>query len=138
MTNPKCTNEKDNNHSGKPLHYKGSSFHRMIPNFMCQGGDFTARNGIGSLSIYGENFAEENFVKKHTDPYILSMAYTGLGTNRSQVFICTAKTEWLDSKHVVFGQVVEGYDIVKENEEVGSDNGRLSKPIVINDCGQLS
>ncbi|KHN32305.1 Peptidyl-prolyl cis-trans isomerase 1 [Glycine soja] len=121
-----CTGEKGAGRSGKPLHYKGS------------GGDFTAGNGTGGESIYGAKFADENFVKKHTGPGILSMANAGPGTNGSQFFICTEKTEWLDGKHVVFGQVIEGLNVVKDIEKVGSSSGRTSKPVVIANCGQLS
>merc|ERR1711975_168939 len=123
--------------SGKALHFKGSAFHRVTPQFMCQGGDFTRGNGTGGESIYGEKFADENFTLKHTGPGILSMANAGPNTNGSQFFLCTVKTEWLDGKHVVFGSVVEGMDVVKKVESVGSQSGRTSRPVKVADCGQL-
>ncbi len=132
-----CTGEHGMGQSGRPLHYRGSGFHRIITNFMCQGGDFTRGNGTGGESIYGEKFADENFIKRHTKPGLLSMANAGKNTNGSQFFITTVATPHLDGKHVVFGEVVEGMDVVRAMEAVGSQSGRTSSPVVIADCGQL-
>ena len=133
-----CTGEKGVGKKGKPLHYKGSKFHRVIPNFMCQGGDFTAGNGTGGESIYGEKFEDENFEEKHVGEGILSMANSGPGTNGSQFFLTTTATPHLDGKHVVFGAVIDGMDVVKAIEAVGSGGGETSKEVMIKDSGVVT
>jgi peptidylprolyl isomerase len=133
-----CTGEKGVSAvSGKQLAYKGSAFHRIIPGFMIQGGDFTQGNGMGGESIYGEKFADENFKLKHEGPMYLSMANAGPNTNGSQFFITTVKTPWLDGKHVVFGKILEGENVIKAIEGEGSDSGKAKSAVVIVDAGEL-
>ena len=133
-----CTGEKGMGKSGKPLHFKGSTFHRVISEFMAQGGDFTAGNGTGGESIYGMKFADENFTVKHTKRGDLSMANAGPNTNGSQFFLTFIPCNWLDGKHCVFGQVVDGFQVLDALESVGSQTGATRAPCVIADCGQLS
>lgn len=133
-----CTSEKGVGTQGKELTYKGSSFHRVIKSFMIQGGDFTAGNGTGGESIYGEKFEDENFELKHEKPFLLSMANAGPGTNGSQFFVTTVNTPHLDGKHVVFGEVIAGKSIIRqvENTPTGA-NDKPDKECVIDDCGEL-
>ncbi|KDD76700.1 cyclophilin type peptidyl-prolyl cis-trans isomerase [Helicosporidium sp. ATCC 50920] len=149
-----ATGEKGMGKLGKPLHFKGSKFHRIIPNFMLQGGDFTNGDGTGGESIYGTKFqarrwtaapgaqlqccADENFKLKHTKPGQLSMANAGPNTNGSQFFITTVKTDWLNGRHVVFGRVLSGMDVVRAVEKIGSQSGKPSKEVIVADCGELA
>lgn len=133
-----CTGEKGIGEKGKPLHYQGSDFHRVIPSFMLQGGDFTDGNGRGGESIYGGKFPDENFKIKHTGAGDLSMANAGPGTNGSQFFMTTVKTSWLDGKHVVFGKVIDGMDTVFKIEAVGSGGGTPSKKVTIVESGEIA
>lgn len=128
-----CTEQRVSATSGKTLTYVNSPFHRIIPNFMIQGGDFTNQNGTGGESIYGNKFDDENFSVKH-DIGVLSMANSGPNTNGSQFFITTAQTAWLDGKHAVFGRVVSGMDVVKKIESYGSRSGKPSSKVTISGC----
>ena len=132
-----CTGERGRGMSNKPLHFKKSKFHRVIPQFMLQGGDFTRGNGTGGESIYGLKFRDENFKLKHDKPGLLSMANSGRNTNGSQFFITTVRTPHLNGKHVVFGEVVDGMKVVRAIEKLGSQSGKTRAPVTIEDCGEL-
>ena len=132
-----CDGSAGVGNAGKPLHFEGSAFHRIIPGFMAQGGDFTAGNGTGGESIYGNKFADENFDLKHKKPFLLSMANAGPNTNGSQFFITFKETPWLDGRHTVFGEVLEGVDVVNALEKIGSGSGSTSKTATIAASGKL-
>ncbi|QDT10282.1 peptidylprolyl isomerase [Stieleria marina] len=121
----------------KEMGYEGSIFHRVIPGFMLQGGDFTNGNGTGGISIYGEKFPDENFKFRHDTLGLLSMANSGPNTNGSQFFITTSKPSHLNGKHVVFGRVIDGMELVKRIESLGSNSGATRLPIRIAKCGEL-
>lgn len=137
-----CTGEAGSGEvSGMPLHFRGSSFHRIIPGFMCQGGDITKGDGTGGESIYGEVMEDESFEGKagrHTGRGCLSLANSGPNTNNSQFFICTGPTEWLDGKHVVFGRVIKGLECVDKMEAQGMKSGEVCSPVIIIECGEVS
>ena len=118
--------------------YAGSTFHRVIPGFMCQGGDFTNHNGTGGKSIYGDRFEDENFELSHSGEGVLSMANAGPHTNGSQFFLCVAETGWLNGAHVVFGQVTKGYDVVQAVEAVGSGSGATREEVVVTAAGEVT
>ncbi|KAL6584599.1 hypothetical protein OROMI_003888 [Orobanche minor] len=132
-----CTGEKGIGKSGKPLYFKGSKFHRIIPSFMIQGGDFTNGDGTGGESIYGEKFKDENFKIKHTGPGLLSMANAGKNTNGSQFFITTVTTSWLDGRHVVFGKLLSGMDVFYKMEAEGTQSGSPKSLVTLADSGEL-
>ena len=132
-----CTGEKGMGQSGKNLHFQGSMFHRVISGFMAQGGDFTRGDGRGGESIYGAKFKDENFTLKHNDRGILSMANAGPNTNGSQFFLCFGPTPHLDGKHTVFGNVIDGMDVLDKIEQVGSQTGATTKPVQITESNQL-
>ncbi|TFK61282.1 hypothetical protein BDN72DRAFT_849843 [Pluteus cervinus] len=131
-----CTGEYRVN--SRPQGYKGATFHRIVPNFMCQGGDFLKGDGTGTFSIYGDKFPDENFTEKHTGPGLLSMANSGPNTNGCQFFITTAKCDFLDGKHVVFGKVTDGLLTLRKIENVATGpNNRPKLVVKITECGEM-
>ena len=130
-----CTGESGMGKQGKKLHFKGSHFHRIIPGFMAQGGDFTKGNGTGGESIYGTKFADEGFKFKHDKKGMLSMANAGPNTNGSQFFLTFVPCPWLDKAHVVFGRMTKGEEVLDKMETYGSKSGKTSKTVTIADCG---
>jgi len=132
-----CTGEKGVGRSGTKLHYKGCKFHRIIPHFIVQSGDFIAHDGSQNESVYGNRFEDENFVVKHSEPGIVSMANSGRNSNGGQFFITLVKAPWLDGRHVAFGKVTEGLDIIDKIQAAGTCSGAPRQTIIISDCGEL-
>ncbi|EFJ38343.1 hypothetical protein SELMODRAFT_74823 [Selaginella moellendorffii] len=132
-----CTGEKGVGKRGKPLCFKGTPFHRVVPEFVAQAGDVIEGNGTSGESIYGPKFQDESFERKHTGPGILSMANAGPNTNSSQFFITLGAAPWLDGKHVVFGRVVDGMNVLKAIEAAATLGGKPWKKILISNSGQL-
>ena len=122
---------------GTALTYTGNSFHRIIPNFMAQAGDITNGDGTGGMSIFGRKFPDENFLLSHDRDHVLSMANSGADTNGSQFFITFQKTPWLNGKHVVFGEVIDGFETLHAMEAVGSPNGKPKKSVLIKAAGVI-
>lgn len=132
-----CVGDKIDKETNKKLHYKNTKFHRIIQAFMCQGGDVLNGNGTGSCSIFGKTFGDEKFVFSHDQSGLLSMANRGPNTNGSQFFITTNDCAWLDGKHVVFGKVLEGKEVLNAIEAQGTDAGKPKADVVISECGAL-
>lgn len=133
-----CTGEKGMGTSGKPLHYKKTPFHRIIPGFMIQGGDIVKGDGKGGESIYGGTFPDENFKLRHSHAGVVSMVNSGPNSNGSQFFITTVKASWLDGEHVVFGKVIQGMDTVYAIEGgAGTYSGKPRKKVIIADSGEI-
>lgn len=132
-----CTGEKGVGRSGAKLHYKGCKFHRIIPHFIVHAGDFIANDGSQNESVYGPHFDDENFCVKHDQPGIVSMANSGRNTNGGQFFITLVKAPWLDGRHVAFGKVIEGMDIIELIQAAGTSSGEPKQNIVISDCGEI-
>lgn len=132
-----CAGSRGQGRRGKPLHYRGCAFHRIVPNFVIQGGDITHEDGTGGESIFGQTFADESLALQHTVPGILSMANSGKDTNNSQFFICAKACPQLDGKHVVFGRVLDGMDVVYRMEACGQESGVPTAAVIVDDCGEL-
>jgi len=132
-----CTGIRGDGKRGSPLHYRKAPFHRIIPNFMVQGGDITHGDGSGGESIFGQTFPDESLALQHTTPGILSMANSGRDTNNSQFFICSKECPELDGKHVVFGRVIEGMRVLRLMDACGSESGAPTQSVVVDDCGEL-